>query len=370
MKLKQIPTDFLVREISDIKTKGTGSHAVFLMRKTNFTTLKAIRRISEALRKRESDFSVSGMKDKDAITEQYVAASNVKKEQIERLTLKDIKLKFVGYSDERIRLASHKANSFEIIARDLEKPLTPLRYMCNYYDNQRFGGIRPNMAAVGKLILERKYERAMIEYLCKPFPTETEDHRAFRKKIEENWGKFNPALVPRYLTEKVVIEHLAKYPDDFIGAFATLPRQISTLFIHSYQSKLFNEILAKYIEKNFENLKYIDYCHGKLPVTTEKLDINIPLIGYDFDNKGELKDIVKEILDREDFRLALFRIDKLPYLSSRTVMRPGFVELKNFRIETTNEDELNKGKLKQKVSFTLPTGSFATIALKTMEKVS
>lgn len=369
MKLKQIPEDFIVKEIADYKLGKKGKYAYFVLRKKQWTTINAIARIAEFLRKNPRIFNTSGMKDKDAVTEQYVSAYGLRREDIEKVAVKDIRLFFKGYSNEPVKLASHSANYFEITARALEKPLKQIKYLPNYYDDQRFGGIRPNTSKVGELIVKREWEEAMKHYLLYPFGTETAKHKEFRKRMEDNWGRLKADMAPKYLTERKAVEYLEKNPSDYIGAFKQLPKQVFTLFIHAYQSKMFNEMLDAYVRKHCKEYKEVKYCLGKLAMCEKELKVKLPLIGYDFDLNAvdeNVKDIVKAVL--KDADLKQFSFPELPFLSSRTLFREASAEVKELKLEKPANDELNKGKLKQKVSFTLPKGSFATMALKAMEQ--
>jgi tRNA pseudouridine13 synthase len=367
MKLKQVPEDFVVRELNIPNFRRKGQYSYFILRKKNWTTDRAIRKLASVLKKNSKAFSYSGMKDKSAITEQYVSVFGLRESDLNKLKVRDIFIKFQGYGNEPIGLNSHTGNKFEITVRDLDKPLSKIEHFCNYYDDQRFGDIRPNTAEVGKLLVQRKYEEAMKVYLTKPFKTETEVHKNFRNKIEANWGSFDSKLIPDYLTEKKAIEHLEKHPNEFLEAFKMLPKRILTIFVQAYQSKLFNEILNEYVKDNYGNYE-VETVLGKLAMTDKKIELDIPLIGYDFINNGELKEIIQKVLDKENINLENFKFKNPSYLSSRTVYRKASVEIKNLKIEEAEKDELNKGKIKQKIYFSLGTGSYATMAIKAMDK--
>lgn len=369
MKLKQLPEDFIVKEIADIKLNENGKYACFILKKKNWTTTNAIDKIAFFLGKNQRIFSNSGMKDKNAVTEQYVSAYELKKEDIQRVKIKDIKLKFIGFIEKPLGLASHTANSFEILARDLEKPLTRIKYFSNYYDAQRFGGIRHNMAAVGKLIIKGKFENAMKAYLLYPFDEETKEHKDFRKEMEKNWKNLKADMVPGYLIEKKAVEWLERNPSDYKGAFAALPRQVSTLFIHAYQSKLFNEILAEYIK---DNCKYFEVNHvlGKLPMCVQNVNLKVPLMGYDyaeFKVDKAVKKYADALLEKEGITPEMFHVKQVPFMESRTVMRSASVEVESLMFSKDERDELNNGRKKQKAVFVLKKGCFGTIAMKAME---
>jgi len=61
-----------------------------------------------------------------------------------------------------------------------------------------------------------------------------------------------------------------------------------------------------------------------------------------------------------------FVIREIPELSSEGVMRNAFVEVSNLSISDFDDDELNEGKKKCTVKFSLPKGSYATIVVKSM----
>lgn len=369
MKLKQLPEDFVVKEIADIKLDEKGKYACFILKKKNWTTTNAIEKIALFLGKNPKIFNNSGMKDKNAVTEQYVSAYDLKKEDIEKVKIKDIKLKFIGFIEKPLGLASHTANSFEILARDLEKPLARIKYFSNYYDEQRFGGIRPNMAAVGKQIIKGRFEDAMKAYLLYPFKDETDEHKKFRKEMEANWKKLKADMVPGYLIEKKAVEWLERNPGDYRGAFMALPKQVSTLFIHAYQSKIFNEILAAHIKENCEYFE-INHCFGRILMCVQNVKLQIPLIGYDYADFKVDKAIKKHAgaaLEKEFIKPEMFHVKQIPFMESRTVMRDASAELQNLMFSKDERDELNNGRKKQKAVFILKKGCFGTIALKAME---
>ena len=54
----------------------------------------------------------------------------------------------------------------------------------------------------------------------------------------------------------------------------------------------------------------------------------------------------------------------MPELIDETVYRYAVADVKDYKIIKYEEDELNKGKFKQVISFILPKGSYATILVK------
>ena len=60
-KIKQVPEDFVVKEITAIKP-DTGDYSYFWLKKRNFTTLDAIFEIAQILRVPKKNFGFAGSK--------------------------------------------------------------------------------------------------------------------------------------------------------------------------------------------------------------------------------------------------------------------------------------------------------------------
>ena len=72
-KIKQIPEDFIVKEINDIILNNDGKYSYFLLKKKNYNTLNAIKAIAKKLKINEKDIGFAGNKDKEAVTKQTIS---------------------------------------------------------------------------------------------------------------------------------------------------------------------------------------------------------------------------------------------------------------------------------------------------------
>lgn len=365
-EIKKIADDFKVEEILDLDI-NKGDHVYFLLEKKNWTTLKALQFIARKLHISAKRFHVAGMKDRRAVTTQYVSAYNIKRKNLEMINLKDIKIKVLGYGNKQIALGSLKENKFTIVVRNLGKEVSIYKKQVvpNYFDEQRFGGYRPNMHKVGKLILQNKFEDAVKTYLCYPFENETDDYKKARHFIKENWGKWiecRKQLPKPFIHERQVVHYLTKNSKDFSGALKALPKQLTTMFVQAYQAKLWNDLVSKYLKKY--NGFYVDYSVGKLyfpEVAFEEKEI--PMIGHNtiFEDR-EIEKIAKEIMEKENITFNFFKMEKDPLFTGKAIKRKMLIQTNV--ISKTKKDELNEGKLKQILEFKLPKGSFATIVIK------
>ena len=93
--------------------------------------------------------------------------------------------------------------------------------------------------------------------------------------------------------------------------------------------------------------------------------LSIPVIGFATEIKDEkINSIVQKILDKEEICKNDFIIRSIPDLSSAGNERDLFVDVKDLVIGNLEDDELNIGKKKVRLSFSLGKGSYATEVVK------
>jgi tRNA pseudouridine13 synthase len=351
MKLKQTPEDFKVEELINLPKKNpAGQHTYFWLTKKNYTTVRAIMAIAKALNVSFARFHFAGTKDANAITRQLVSAFQIPQERLAGLHLKDIEIAVVGRFADRLALGDLTGNRFEIVLRDLnKKELNNIKYnyvilnkngFPNYFGEQRFGG--GNSALVGREIV-RGYFRDAIYYLLTYSEKENKVASTFRALAKKKFGMW-PALLnvcPKFFgIETTVLKHLVQVPTDFAGALRKLPKPTRRMYVHAYQSYLWNAGLAA--------------VKGKPKKEYEIPGYNTKLGTDAFSKK------VKELLAADNLTLDSFRCASMPELASEGAGRPALVKAKHFQISEPEKDELNKGKQKITLKFELPKGAYAT----------
>jgi len=333
-EMKKIAEDFKVDELTNVEP-DKGDYCYFWMTKKNYTTVDAIRKVAEALRIPKKRFGFAGSKDKKAVTKQLCSGYNVKKEDLERLKLKDIELEFFGGGDKPISLGDLKGNKFSIVVRNLDEFTVDNIAVVNYFDEQRFS---ENNVEIGKALVNRDLQRAV-------------------ELVSQGRGDYN----------KKVREYILESKNDFVGALKQIEKKILMIFVHSYQSWLWNEVASEYVRLNSKEIKEVDYSLGKFVFPIELIeDVKIPVIGFgtEFKNK-EIEKIAVELLMRETVVLRDFIIRQIPELTAEGVERDLIVSVKDFEYNI-GVDELNEGKKKAIVSFVLSKGSYATIVIKAL----
>ncbi|MBY6294445.1 tRNA pseudouridine(13) synthase TruD [Nanohaloarchaea archaeon H01] len=363
-EIKEQVDDFIVQELASHET-GEGDHLIVKLRKQNMTTLQAINKLSKMLHISRKRIGYAGNKDKRAVTEQFISIKSVSEEDVNQVFTDEFDLEVIG-KGERIGLGNLMANRFEITLRDLNLPIENLRSMAlntveemggkmpNYFGEQRFGSARPITHQVGRLILKGEWEEAVWTYIAKPYESEYKSIRKVRKDLWETREVEGAAerIPEKFQYEKTLLYHLTKNPGDYKGAIKRLPEGLQTLFIHAYQSWVFNRVLSQLVEEGWYDEKY-----------------EIPLIGYKTDLKDNRpENLIEEVLEEEDVSQEDFRMQEMPDLRSEGSYRRAFADFRNFDVLDIEEDDLNMGRNKMRVKFDLPKGCYATTFLREIKK--
>lgn len=399
------PEEFVVEEIlSDgtvlevdkpYKAKDEpGKFARFVLQKRRWNTMQALTALARELRVSSKRFNFAGTKDRNSISTQLCSVFGMMPAEVEKARVKDITILGAWNAAEKVRLGHLAGNRFTItlteancgknpIAEELEEKAKELGgRVPNYFGEQRFGSLRKNTHLVGKLIIQGKLKEAVMNYLTFVDGGEDEESRKAREKLAEE-KDFAKALTayPLFLKyERTMISHLNAYGKDYAGALRKLPRTLQLMFIHAYQSWLFNQLLDARLEggKLFEAKKGDWWCKADklgFPATGEAEEIPSAkkagevtklaakgkaflmghLVGYETEPTPEEKALLKkEGVGPKDFQLS-----ELPELSSKGSMRPLFVPLVGFEVV---------GRDPVKVRFSLSAGAYATVALRELLK--
>ncbi|HEU5160828.1 MAG TPA: tRNA pseudouridine(13) synthase TruD [Streptosporangiaceae bacterium] len=220
--LKYLPNDFLVREnlIVDLTSAAEASQQYLLLRKYGFTTMEAIRLVADRLGLTWADVTYGGLKDEDAVTEQLVAvpmdapvdtlpaADNLSSWPLVREPDRWLELRHYGYGTEPLQIGRLEGNAFRIVVRNvegrtaarfaLERKMTS--FFLNFYDTQRFGV--PNgpkrTHLVGSAILEGRWDDALTELIGLRAP-ESRDAEDWTGPAPEFFARLDPRTVSFYL---------------------------------------------------------------------------------------------------------------------------------------------------------------------------
>jgi tRNA pseudouridine13 synthase len=399
-QIRQQPEDFVVNEIYKEHRALDGRYQLVKVTKTNTETHHLVRDLSRRLKISQRRVSWAGTKDKRAITAQRMSLDSIYLEA--PFTLGNAIMEPIGRSDRPISLGDLEGNDFSITIRtvdgaqdDIERDVVSIideirdtRGVPNFFGIQRFGSIRPVNQLVGRALVEGDIEQAVMMYIGKPFPDEPEDVKEARQRILDTYD-FKEALqgMPiRLRYERAMLNHLAKHPNDFDGALGVLSMNLQKLFVHSYQSYLFNKMVSIRLARGFPLTTGFDgdrvWAPDKGRVRTVvpknindvnqslaagRVSVQMPVPGYETElSDGVIGQVEQEVLMSEGVDLAAFKIESCPRLASKGVMRN--IALPVDIGFTVAPDELTNDQVKVELRFFLPKGDYATSVLREIMK--
>jgi tRNA pseudouridine13 synthase len=400
-RIKELPQDFIVEEVgADYKTsvkylpdkkveeidwqevfknkKEDQEYLVLDLEKHNVSTPKAISEMARFLRLSKSRISYAGLKDKRSISSQRVSLYNPDIERLSKFYFKDIKVYNPFWSSKKIDIGNLKENKFLITIRQIEsfteKEIKDIikdvfktineKGLINYFGEQRFGGVREVTAKVGRELLLKNYKDAVMLYLT--FPSEYENKEVIdaREDILKNkdFKKHASSFPLKTGFERAMLNHLANNPEDFLGCFKILSKSMQYIFIHAYQSYLFNEIINLRFKKGYgvEKIPGDKVIDGR---------VHLPLFGFNSSFQEEKAgEIEKEIFKREGITFKDFYNKEYTVLSTKGDYRPLLTYPRELTLLSIEEDDLNQGQKKATISFTLDKGQYATVLLREIIK--
>lgn len=414
--LRYKPEDFQVLEISDYPYEENDvidKNRRYLMTevtKTNWDTNHFLKAYSGALGISHKRITYAGTKDKKAVTVQKMSLYDVTKEQVENAHLKDVSVRVLGRSQNPIGLGDLEGNEFKIVIRNIDLTAEETRSAAdkttaeikkaggvpNFFGIQRFGARRPLTHLVGANILAGDLEKAVMRYLAEVHPNEPEETKNARRRLAET-GDLKRAVseFPDHLGhEKALLSHLIAHPGDFKGAFMILPKNLYTMFIHAYQSHLFNKIICERLRSGLSLSEAVPgdiVCYrGKDkmpdPNRTEKVDeenvdgintllkrkrafITAPLFGSETPLAGGVPgDIERRLIEETGFTAEDFKTPAFPEVASRGLRKEILLQAEP-AVEII-PDKYFDGKTAVTLAFKLPRGSYATTVLREYMKTN
>jgi tRNA pseudouridine13 synthase len=375
--IKDEPEDFVVEEISSdgkvfeidkkVEFPGTGGRFTnFVLQKRNWSTAKALREIAKRIGISQKRFSQAGTKDRRAVTTQLCSAFNIQKEKLLGIRIKDIQLNGVWGAADKVRLGDLLGNRFRIKVNGtlsgseerVEEIMSELEgCFPNYFGPQRFGSGRKNTHKIGLHIIRNRFDLATEEFLCQTDGENDPESRSAREELANSWD-YKEALkyFPKKMSlERSVIAHLAEHPNDHGNALRKLPRTILLLFVHAYQSYLFNRMLSDRInEGELHEEEGEFHCSESMgfPDLNKKDPEGKWIAGKIIGYETKLNEREELLLAEEGIGVEKFRIPHMPEIGSKGTHRILLCPLKGFSF---NDNVFG---------FELPSGCYATSALR------
>lgn len=382
MKIKQRPEDFSVIEGYRFEPDREGEHFVYRMDKQKLSTLQAVERLRERFHVRRRDVSFCGLKDKQGRTEQLIA---IKGRRVD-LQEPDIRLTYLGRSREPLSARNITSNRFSVIVRDLsqaecervpESVAEVTRVgVVNYFDSQRFGFMKHGQGFVMKDLLRGDFEAALEGLIARPSPLDRTDDAKVKKWFSEHWGEWDRTPPIRsWVRYRAIIERLREKPRDFGYALLAVDRRMRAMIVYELQSALWNDSVRRYLQAilPYEELLPLRYQLGTLlfPRSTpgglgrDLASRSFPLLAPDSTFSDPVVEAsCRAALSREKLTLEGLVVPRLLAFHFKHEERPLLVFPDKLRVSEPQPDELNRGRFKVVLSFTLPPGAYASLVVR------
>ncbi|KAL4226776.1 multisubstrate pseudouridine synthase 7 [Mactra antiquata] len=338
-----------------------------------------------------------------------------------------------SYTDSKLSLGQLKGNKFTIVLRSVSgteeqiaagmKSLNDIGFI-NYYGMQRFGTFSIPTHHIGRALLSSNWKEA-VELILKPRHGEG----ITITQVRERWwrtrdSKEAATKMPKNShIERSLLLSLAKNPNNYMGAIQKITRSSRMMYVHAYQSYIWNCVVShrikqfgikpvcgdlviphkQYIQtedteaENVEEKK--ESTDKQTPIMIDEsnidtytiYDVVLPKPGYDVIYPGnDLELLYKDMMEQDDLDYQNMKTKYKDYSLSgdyrHIVAKPEDVDYKLFKYNDVNiplalsDYDRMKGEpepesiedganLALRIEMTLPTSSYATMALRELLKI-
>jgi tRNA pseudouridine13 synthase len=400
-KLRKTPEDFAVDEVSLLPPEAPdGKYVVAKVWHRNWEANRLVRRLASNLRIGRGKVGFAGTKDGRSVATQLMSF-DAPMDSVAALTIPDVMIIEPYRARRMVSIGDLIGNSFRIKVSDIPDgtdtdqicpsvfgQLEELGGFPNFFGPQRFGSVRPITHLIGKDLIRGDIEGAVMKYIANPSEEEMSEANDARAALQET-RDYEKALkeFPTKLTfERTLIGHLKDNPEDYLGALRKLPRNLLMMFVHAYQSYLFNKMLSERLRRGI-SIKLPEVGDLILPLNKAGLpdhdgplsvdDANLPKVVAKCREKkafvsgllygtesqfagGPMGEIERKVIEDENIQRPDFQIVGLREASSSGTRRELLAIYKNFSMDL--------GQNEATFCFTLNKGCYATALLREFMK--
>ncbi|XP_042059815.1 multisubstrate pseudouridine synthase 7-like [Salvia splendens] len=241
--------------------ENLGKFLRFHLYKENKDTQEALGLLAKMLGTKPRSFGFSGTKDKRAVTTQRVTIFKQRASKLAALNEKLIGIKVGNFChvNEGLVLGQLQGNRFTVTLRRISAENEDIiraaatslgeNGFINYFGLQRFGSSSIATHLIGAALLRGEW-KAAVSMVLEPREGEKDATRQIREYYKES-GDIEGTLrqLPRYLVaERAILQCFQKCPGNYLQALLAIPRTLRMMFVHSYQSYLWNHAASMRVQ--------------------------------------------------------------------------------------------------------------------------
>ncbi len=381
MRLKQLPEDFQVTELTDVEP-SKGPYALYRLKKRWIGTPEVVQQVLACWRIPRHQLSYGGLKDWHSVSIQHLT---IRQGPQRNLQTERFSLEYLGQTAQPFTAKQLVGNHFQVVLRRMSsvaasgvaQRLANLAEVGfpNFFDDQRFGSVGTSGEFVAHRWCQKSYERALWLALADPNRHDTKAAAAEKELLRQHWGDW--ATCKQSLNRshrRSIISFLNDRPEDFRGALARIRTDLRSLYLSAFQSHLWNLMLAAWILPRFDQqkLEMLSLRFFQVPRPTQLnaqqrrawRELTLPLPSCRLKSPSqELQDLLEGALADFDLPWWKMRIPNVRDVFFARANRPAAV-FPSQLAHQAEHDELNSGYRKLSLLFSLPPGCYATIFLK------
>ncbi len=332
---RQSPADFVVTEIPLYDFAGEGEHLILQVRKKGLTTWQLLEILSNHLGVKTREIGYAGLKDRDAMTVQYLSLPRKYEEALASFSNPQVKILQTTYHTNKLRIGHLKGNRFfvrlkKVNPTDAAKLDSVLAWaaehgMPNYFGWQRFGKEGENFETA------KKVARGELKMRN-------------RKKREFLMSAWQSHLFNLWLSKRVELSRLFD---------ALKPKELKQLFV-------WNDETIRHVHRQSHFFRLLPgdaashYPHGKLFTVADTQEESKRFAGRDISPTGPLPGDKMKHATGLAWEIEKEFVEEIPAPGTRRYawVWPEEVEGR-YRPEEWHYE----------LHFTLPKGSYATVLL-------
>ncbi|XP_009771202.1 multisubstrate pseudouridine synthase 7 [Nicotiana sylvestris] len=262
---------------SDSWPEHLGKFLRFHLFKENKDTQEALNIIAKMLGVQPRSFGFAGTKDKRAVSTQRVTVFKQRASRVAALNERLIGIKVGDFCHvkEGLLLGQLYGNRFTITLRGVSADSEDIikasavalgeHGFINYFGLQRFGSSSVPTHLIGAALLRGEW-KAAVSLILDPREGEKNAISTVREYYKES-GDIDGTLrqLPRHLVaERAILQCLKKSPGNCLQALKGIPRTLRMMYVHSYQSYLWNHAASMRVQKHgFDQVVLGDLVYSK-----------------------------------------------------------------------------------------------------------